>query len=55
MKIIKWFNCKYRNKHSMKVFKGKYLKGKSLCEVCYKSQDMIDNPEKYKATFDKIK
>lgn len=55
MKIIKWINCRFRNKHSMKVFKGEYFRGRSLCEVCFKSQDMIDHPEKYKAAFDKIK
>lgn len=55
MRLIKWFNCKYRNKHSMKVFEGEYFRGRTLCEVCFKSQNSIDNPEKYRKAIDRCR
>lgn len=45
MKIIKWFNCKFRNKHSMKVlFKSSAI---PRCEICFRSQKMINNRDYY--------
>ena len=53
MILIKWFNCKFRNKHSMKVmFKNSTV---PRCEICFRSPKMIDNREYYDEILKKIK
>lgn len=53
MFLIKWFNCKYRNIHSMKkIFKDKDT---LRCEVCFRSQKSLDNDESYQRILDRIK
>lgn len=53
MYLIKWFNCKYRNIHSMKImFKNSPT---PRCEVCFKSQKRIDNREYYDIILKRIK
>lgn len=49
MNLIKWVNCKFRNKHSMKVmFKNSTL---PRCEICFRTQKMINNRKDYDDIF----
>ena len=48
---IKWFNCRFKNKHSMRPFKSSEV---HRCEMCFRSQKMIDNKECYDRIFEKI-
>lgn len=53
MYLLKWFNCKYRDKHSLKVlFKNNKT---PMCEICLRSQKMLDDKEKYDRILSKIK